>query len=101
MLLLFETAAGFALFKVNKEDKLEQANVCANATACGRTSSRAAMTVSAADLLPCMFLQDYAKDFESVEGAKKVWDECSDGFVLSLSMLAAHLAEQQWDMLGC
>lgn len=27
MLLLFETAAGFALFKVNKEDKLEQANV--------------------------------------------------------------------------
>lgn len=27
MLLLFETAGGFALFKVNKEDKLEQANV--------------------------------------------------------------------------
>jgi hypothetical protein len=27
MLLLFETAAGFALFKVNKEDKLEEANV--------------------------------------------------------------------------
>lgn len=27
MLLLFETAAGFALFKVNKEDKLEQSHV--------------------------------------------------------------------------
>lgn len=30
MLLLFETAAGFALFKVNKEDKLEQTNVSAH-----------------------------------------------------------------------
>lgn len=27
MLLLFETAAGFALFKVSKEDKLEKAEV--------------------------------------------------------------------------
>jgi hypothetical protein len=27
MLLLFETAAGFALFKVNNEDKLEKAEV--------------------------------------------------------------------------
>jgi hypothetical protein len=27
MLLLFETAAGFALFKVNKEDKLEKSDV--------------------------------------------------------------------------
>jgi hypothetical protein len=101
MLLLFETAAGFALFKVNKEDKLEQTNVCADATACGRTSSRAAIVVSAADLLSCMLLQDYAKDFESVEGAKKVWDECFNVIALSLCMLAARLAEQQWDMLGC
>jgi hypothetical protein len=27
MLLLFETAAGFALFKVNKEDKLQKSDV--------------------------------------------------------------------------
>ena len=33
MLLLFETAAGFALFKVNKEDKLEQTNVRVVSTA--------------------------------------------------------------------
>ena len=49
MLLLFETAAGFALFKVVKEDKLEKAEVsCVCVCA-------AAMAESAA-LAPPLFL---------------------------------------------
>lgn len=36
MLLLFETAAGFALFKVLKEKKVEEAEVGAPARAQGR-----------------------------------------------------------------
>jgi len=48
MLLLFETAAGFALFKVNKEDKLEQSNVRDSAQP--GEASEAAFNGAAADL---------------------------------------------------
>lgn len=53
MLLLFETAAGFALFKVNKEDKLEQTNVSAHSRRPERRSSRSgAHCCCPADLPP-------------------------------------------------
>jgi hypothetical protein len=48
-----------------------------------------------------MLLQDYAKDFESVEGAKKVCHDCTNWLALIRTMLAAPVPEQQWDILGC
>ena len=36
MLLLFETAAGYALFKVLKEGKLQEAEVCSASVRSGR-----------------------------------------------------------------
>lgn len=66
MLLLFETAAGFALFKVNKEDKLEKADVRTIRGFTSKCSRRPkAETV-------CLPLQDLYKDFETLDSAKKV-----------------------------
>lgn len=106
MLLLFETAAGFALFKVNKEDKLEQTNVrevsraCSHRTAAGRGTAAAAaywVLISAMGFL----LQDFAKDFETVDSAKKVcW--CLFALLLwvhkSRSMVMGMAAAAGW---GC
>ena len=87
MLLLFETAAGYALFKVLKENKLEQAGTvrywilwacCQNGTRCLRSmlltdwqpvcSSR----LCCARRLTASMLQDYAEDFNTQESALKV-----------------------------
>ena len=84
MLLLFETAAGYALFKVLKENKLEQAGtvrhwilmlpeqhtlpaqhapdwppVCNSRLCCAKCSTAS-------------MLQDYAEDFNTQESALKV-----------------------------
>lgn len=64
MLLLFETAAGFALFKVLKEDKLKNVDVSAGAPARGSASETATDTF----LLP----QDLWEDFSSLDAAQKV-----------------------------
>lgn len=70
MLLLFETAAGFALFKVNKEDKLEQSNVSDSAQPAEPSEHGAAADLSHRLLL--LLPQDLAKDFETLDSAKKV-----------------------------
>lgn len=73
MLLLFETAAGFALFKVLKEGKLEQAEVNGDLGACRLTCEGRTSCHDHRKHHP----QDLYKDFETLDGAQKVWRRVS------------------------
>ena len=87
MLLLFETAAGYALFKVLKENKLEQAGTvrywslclcCQNSTHCLLSMLLTEWLPASSSRLCCAtcsiasMLQDYAEDFNTQESALKV-----------------------------
>ena len=65
MLVLFETAAGLALFKVLKTNKLQQSEV--RAYTCRRSGQYSKVLVDVNS-----GVQDLYKDFESVESAEKV-----------------------------
>lgn len=91
MLFLFETAAGYALFKVVKESKLEKAEVRAWDASCnaiwifvacfitlhqaGATSGLSCERQAAAPADGILLdAQDLAKDFETLDSAQKVRD---------------------------
>ncbi len=67
MLLLFETAAGFALFKVLKENKIQETEVRRLHGRLDYPESKGTM----ADGI-CITPQDLWQDFETLEGAQKV-----------------------------
>lgn len=74
MLLLLETAAGFALFKVLKEKKIKETKVksCEETSVPGlplQFTTRIPLTLVLCVLL---ILQDLWKDFETLEKAEKV-----------------------------
>ena len=81
MLLLFETAAGYALFKVLKENKLKEVDVRTRQSAQGRLEHTAegfmqqvcarCMLMAHAPLLLCR-PQDLYEEFSSLDKAQKV-----------------------------
>ena len=69
MLLLFETAAGYALFKVLNKGKLES-----TAVRLMLSTSEARPSFVTYACLPCMLIvvQDFSADFDSLEKAQQV-----------------------------
>ena len=69
MLLLFETAAGYALFKVLNKGKIDTATVRLRPQSHPQVLSFA---THACSHLMCRMAQDFSADFESLEKAQQV-----------------------------
>ena len=88
MLLLFETAAGYALFKVLKENKLQEVDV--------RINANLAPSISRLDVHTNM--QDLHEDFSSLDRAQKVGcgaavtSSKADGFRFGCRVLSSRLS---------
>lgn len=72
MLLLFETAAGYALFKVLKEDKLEEVDVSASWARRPPCSLSCALSCLTRFFHVCTLPQDLFESFSSLDRAQKV-----------------------------